>query len=101
MVTPADLARRLQISTASTTKLVDRLEESGHVRRGPHPTDRRSRALTLTQLSRDDFWRLFGARMRAMSASVAGFSDAELEAATRVLEAVSHVLDPQRITAQS
>ncbi|MEH0109464.1 MarR family transcriptional regulator [Tersicoccus sp. MR15.9] len=41
-LTPGDLARRLGISTASTTTLLDRLTRSGHVRRAPHPTDRRA-----------------------------------------------------------
>lgn len=41
-LTPGDLARRLSISTASTTTLLDRLTRSGHVRRAPHPTDRRA-----------------------------------------------------------
>ncbi|GGC90706.1 hypothetical protein GCM10011512_17160 [Tersicoccus solisilvae] len=42
LLTPGDLARRLGISTASTTTLLDRLTRSGHVRRAPHPTDRRA-----------------------------------------------------------
>ncbi|CAI3791137.1 MarR family winged helix-turn-helix transcriptional regulator [Pseudarthrobacter sp. MM222] len=41
-VGPKDLSRVLQITTASTTTLIDRLVGSGHVRRDPHPTDRRS-----------------------------------------------------------
>ncbi|WP_373461916.1 MarR family winged helix-turn-helix transcriptional regulator [Arthrobacter sp. V4I6] len=41
-VGPKDLSRVLQITTASTTSLIDRLVGSGHVRREPHPTDRRS-----------------------------------------------------------
>lgn len=41
-VTAGALAEHLHISTASTTKLLDRLEASGHVERRPHPTDRRA-----------------------------------------------------------
>ena len=41
-VGPKDLSRVLRITTASTTSLIDRLVGSGHVRREPHPTDRRS-----------------------------------------------------------
>jgi DNA-binding MarR family transcriptional regulator len=41
-VTPRALAAYLGISTASTTKLLDRLGRSGHLRREPHPRDRRS-----------------------------------------------------------
>ncbi len=45
-VTPGALAEYLKISTASTTKLLDRLARAGHIERGPQPTDRR--ALTIT-----------------------------------------------------
>lgn len=41
IVNAKDLAAYLEISSASTTVLVDRLVRSGHVRREPHPTDRR------------------------------------------------------------
>lgn len=37
----AELSERLGIRTASTTVLVDRLAAAGHLRREPHPTDRR------------------------------------------------------------
>lgn len=47
-VTPRDLATALGISTASTTKLLDRLTVSGHLERQPHPSDRRSLVVTAT-----------------------------------------------------
>jgi len=40
--TPRSLADYLGISTASTTKLLDRLTASGHLVREPNPEDRRS-----------------------------------------------------------
>lgn len=46
--TPSDLAERLQITTASVTELVDRLQRDGLVSRLPHPTDRRKLLVTLT-----------------------------------------------------
>lgn len=42
LVTPGDMSVHLGITTASTTKLLDRLEEAGHVKRKPHPSDRRA-----------------------------------------------------------
>src|SRR5699024_3909942 len=42
------LARHLKISTASTTKLLDRLEANGHILRSPHPKDRRALAISIT-----------------------------------------------------
>jgi DNA-binding MarR family transcriptional regulator len=38
---PTELARRLGISTAAVTSVVDRLESLGHASRTQHPTDRR------------------------------------------------------------
>ncbi len=38
---PTDLARRLGVSTAAATTVVDRLAALGHVSRQPNPSDRR------------------------------------------------------------
>lgn len=46
--TPGMLAKHLGITTASVTKMVDRLEKAGHVVRTAHPTDRRSRCIAVT-----------------------------------------------------
>ncbi|MEE8600584.1 MarR family winged helix-turn-helix transcriptional regulator [Euzebya tangerina] len=51
---PADLALLLGISTASSTVLVDRLEDAGHIRRQPHPEDRRRKQLVVTQHASDE-----------------------------------------------
>lgn len=40
-LSPTDLARRLDISTAAVTTVVDRLTSVGHVTRVPNPDDRR------------------------------------------------------------
>jgi DNA-binding MarR family transcriptional regulator len=40
-LSPTELARRLDISTASATTVVDRLTTVGHVTRVPNPDDRR------------------------------------------------------------
>ncbi|WP_299166570.1 MarR family winged helix-turn-helix transcriptional regulator [uncultured Arthrobacter sp.] len=47
-VSPKELAARLGISSASTTTLIDRLARTGHVRRKPHPKDRRALVLEAT-----------------------------------------------------
>ena len=43
-----DLRRALAITVGAASKFVDRLERSGLVRRVPHPSDRRSSILVLT-----------------------------------------------------
>ncbi len=46
---PKDLGDKLGITSASMTTLIDRLVESGHIRREPpHPTDRRALILKAT-----------------------------------------------------
>jgi DNA-binding MarR family transcriptional regulator len=40
-LSPSDIARRLRVTTAAATILVDRLAAAGHVSRAAHPTDRR------------------------------------------------------------
>jgi len=49
LVTANLLATNLGISTASTTKLLDRLTASGHLERRPHPHDRRAVVVVATE----------------------------------------------------
>ncbi|HET8959048.1 MarR family winged helix-turn-helix transcriptional regulator [Nocardioides sp.] len=46
---PADLARRLGVSTAASSGIVDRLTARGHVVRVPHESDRRRTHVTITE----------------------------------------------------
>ena len=48
-VGPVELSRRLHMTSASATVLVDRLEEAGHVVREPNPHDGRRRVVRPTQ----------------------------------------------------
>lgn len=52
VATPGMLAAHLQISAASTTKLLNRLEEGDHVVRRVHPVDRRAFAIEVTPETR-------------------------------------------------
>lgn len=51
-VSPSALASHLNITTASTTKLLDRLEHGGHIHRHPNPHDRRGLTVTVTESTR-------------------------------------------------
>ncbi|HIY23663.1 MAG TPA: MarR family transcriptional regulator [Candidatus Brachybacterium merdigallinarum] len=62
IATPSLLARALGISSASTTKLLDRLEAGGHLRREPHPSDRRALALRISATTRAAAMRTIGAQ---------------------------------------
>ena len=52
VATPSTIAAHLGISSASTTKLLDRLEKGGHVRRSRHPSDRRALAISIEAATR-------------------------------------------------
>jgi DNA-binding MarR family transcriptional regulator len=92
VVSPHDLARHLRISTASTTKLLDRLTAAGHIQRRPHPTDRRARVIVLTPRSRETFFEHFGERLQAMRGVADRYSDEELSAISRFLGELGDVL---------
>lgn len=62
IATPRGLSTMLGFSTASTTKLLDRLSASGHLERHPHPTDRRALEIRATAHAHDDI----RGRLRAM-----------------------------------
>ena len=48
---PTDIARRLGLTTAAATTVIDRLSALGHVTRAPHPTDRRGILVSATEKS--------------------------------------------------
>jgi DNA-binding MarR family transcriptional regulator len=54
-LTLGELSRRLMVSNGNVTGLVERLVESGHVQRVPHPVDRRAAQVRLTEAGRDAF----------------------------------------------
>jgi DNA-binding MarR family transcriptional regulator len=72
-VSPGELSTQLGISTAATTKLVDRLVASRHLDRTPHPHDRRSVVLGATAHAHRALRRRMGAvhdRMGEAAAAV-------------------------------
>lgn len=51
-LSPTDLARRIGLSPAATTTVIDRLEALQHVRREPNPADRRGIRVVPSEASR-------------------------------------------------
>lgn len=77
VVSPAELARYLAVSTASVTAIIDRLEKSDHVRRGPHPSDQRRIVVTPTVDTDDEVRRTLGAMHSRMLEAVIDLSPDE------------------------
>jgi DNA-binding MarR family transcriptional regulator len=48
----SQIAERLALSRAGTTKVIDRLEELGYAARSPDPSDRRATTVTITPAGR-------------------------------------------------
>jgi DNA-binding MarR family transcriptional regulator len=94
-VSPHDIARHLRISTASTTKLLDRLTDAGHVVRKPHPRDGRARIVALTEKSRQEFRLHFRDSVGAMREVAAQFPPEDLRIVSDFLLRVSSAVDPE------
>lgn len=95
-VGPKDLSRVLGITTASTTSLLDRLVGSGHVRREPHPTDRRSLVIIPTVASDAEVRATLGAMHRRMMAVAEELSAEESRVVVSFLRRMSDaVAEPQ------
>lgn len=92
-VSPHDVARHLGISTASVTALVDRLSEAGHLRRRPHPQDRRSRVIELTPLARESFLAHFSGHLRSMGQVIEARDADELQVITSFLHDLAEAME--------
>ncbi len=89
IATARAVADYLRISSAATTKMLDRLERGGHVVRRPHPVDRRAIALSVTpetrQAARESVGRVHARRFEV----AAGLSSGERSIVTRFLRALA------------
>lgn len=90
---PIDVSQMLDISTASTTTLIDRLEKCGHARREPHPTDRRAGVVVPTVSSDAKVRATLGAMHRRMLALVDELSDKKRAAITRFLAGMTSAIE--------
>lgn len=92
-VTAGVLARYLGISSASVTKMLDRLEAGKHVIRKPHPTDRRSQCVEVTeethQAAREQIGRHHAQRFEVLRS----FSQSEREIIIRFLSGTSQAME--------
>lgn len=70
--TVGGLAERLNIRTPSATVLVDRLVAAGRAERRPHPADRRSTLVHVTEQARTESWAVWEPVVRAMDEVAAG-----------------------------
>ena len=92
LVTPGSLAAHLKISTASTTKLLDRLARGGHVVREPHPSDRRALVISITPETRAAAMETVGRQQARRFKAAERLSPAEREVVIAFLEDMTRQL---------
>ncbi|GAA3751945.1 MarR family transcriptional regulator [Microbacterium kribbense] len=93
IVTPGALAGYLGISSASTTKLLDRLAAAGHIERAAHPTDRRALTIRITQQTHEQVRDTVGRTHARRFEVAARMSPAERETVIRFLDELSETAD--------
>lgn len=89
VATPGLLAEHLGISTAATTKLLDRLAAAGHIERSPHPTDRRALVVTITSETHDQVRSTVGRSHARRFEAAARLAPEEREVVIRFLNDLS------------
>jgi len=83
---PSQLKALLGTDTAGMTRLLDRLEAKGLLRRRPHTDDRRAIVIELTEQARALVPRLAPVFGRVNRRLLAGFSEPEVERLTATLQ---------------
>ncbi len=90
-LTPSDLASRLEVTTAASTHIVDRLERAGHVSRERDTTDRRKVLVVPVEASVARATRELTPVLESLDALVAGLSEADRAVIERFLGQVIDV----------
>lgn len=87
-VSPTELSVHLSISSAATTKLLNRLGQMGHIRREPHPTDRRAQLIVATEEAHSAIRQVLAGSHQRMSSVVASFTAEDQQVVIRFLDAL-------------
>ncbi len=92
-LTAGVLGQAVDLSSASVTALVDRLERAGHVRRVRDPQDRRRVVLEMSESAMAAGGQFFGGLNRDLLAAMADYSEEELAVVHRFLSEVTAVVE--------
>ncbi|MFC5338446.1 MarR family winged helix-turn-helix transcriptional regulator [Leucobacter denitrificans] len=98
VVTPSMIANYLEISAASTTKLLNRLEQGGHIVRHVHPVDRRAFAIEVTPESRAAAMQTVGSQHAQRFHSAARLSGDERDVVIRFLTEMTRDISMDKAT---
>jgi len=92
-LTAGGLGAAVELSSASVTALLDRLERVGHVRRVRDPADRRRVGLELSDTALAAGAEFFGGLQRDLMGAMAGYTDEELDVVRRFLTEMTAVIE--------
>jgi DNA-binding MarR family transcriptional regulator len=87
-LSPTELSKRLEISTAAVTSVIDRLTKVGHVTRAPHPSDRRALLVVPSPASVEKAMSTLMPMILGIDHALDPFSDAEQQVITAYLNRV-------------
>ena len=89
-MTQFEIAGEMQVTSSNITFLVDGLEKEGLVRRSPHPSDRRTVHVQLTEEGENFANLIVPSMARFMARMLDGFSDDEKRTFAALLERFRH-----------
>lgn len=92
-LTAGSLGAAVELSSASVTALLDRLERVGHVRRVRDATDRRRVVLEMSESALAAGGEFFGGLQRDLLQAMARYSDDELAVVRRFLTEMTAVIE--------
>jgi DNA-binding MarR family transcriptional regulator len=90
-MTAGELSGRTGLPTSTTTRVIDRLERGGFVRREADASDRRKVLVHAETARMREFEGAYGEILEGLRLAHEGFTPAELEVAARYLEAIADV----------
>ena len=81
----AQLCKTISYDPGAMTRMIDRLEQKGLIRRIPHPEDRRAMNLEMTVAGKALYPTLVQAKERVVAHFLRGFSEDDVKALERLL----------------
>lgn len=78
LATPSELASYTGLSSGATTTMLDRLENSGIIKRRPNPKDRRSVHISIVKEAAEKIAPMFASLREAQDKIVSGYTEKEL-----------------------
>ena len=88
-MTAGEISARTELPTSTTTRVIDRLEKVGFVRRSSDPSDRRKVVVEAIPERLADFQNAYADIVDGLRRLHAGFDESELEVIARYLEAMN------------